>query len=477
MFAAMDQALPADMPITLVIKAPNQRMADQTVDCMLGWTIRKLKQHLEVVYPSKPKHNEQRLIYSGKLLQDHLTLKEVLRQYDENEQLTRHTVHLVCSKSCDSATSSVQKSSKEQMNASSKENTPPGEARTSSSDIQSTVNTTTQQQNTAQNPATDGLRFRGTSAADARVSQTASQSQLEFMNMYGAYPAPYGTYTNVPTSMAGPAGYTPDQYAWLMQQQQQAYSQYMMQYMQYYQNAYFSGHSFNPQMAAPPTYTQQQPVLNPAAQQQQPQPPQAAARPNNDANDMPRMNAQGGIDQDDENDLEPRDWLHHVYFIMRFLTFMGFLFFYSNPTRFLLVSSGSIAIYLLQKIRRHMQRMQQDQERQQQEAERQRQQAEQHQQDHLQQQADGTTPNDGNGSGQQQEEQHQAQDAAVHGNPGVQNARSETVGTPPETETDDPRQEQEQGNWVIRAFVFVCMTIQAFFTSLLPTPPELLEAN
>ena len=61
---------------------------------------------------------------------------------------------------------------------------------------------------------------------------------------------------------------------------------------------------------------------------------------------MPRMNAQGGVDQDDENDLEPRDWLHDVYFIMRFLTFLGFLFFYSSPLRFLLVSSGSIAIYL-----------------------------------------------------------------------------------------------------------------------------------
>lgn len=43
-----------DMPVTLVIKAPNQRMQDLTVDCMLGWTIRKLKEHLESVYPSNP---------------------------------------------------------------------------------------------------------------------------------------------------------------------------------------------------------------------------------------------------------------------------------------------------------------------------------------------------------------------------------------------------------------------------------------
>ncbi|KAK3790483.1 hypothetical protein RRG08_015952 [Elysia crispata] len=466
----MDQALPADMPITLVIKAPNQRMADQTVDCMLGWTISKLKQHLEVVYPSKPKHNEQRLIYSGKLLQDHLTLKEILRQYDENEPSTRHTVHLVCSKSSDSSTNSVQKASREQMNVSSKENTPQREAGTSNSNVQSTA-TPTQQQNLP----TDGLRFRGTSAADPRISPAIPGQQPESVNIYGlypgAYPATYGTYTNVPTSMAGPAGYSPDQYAWLMQQQQQAYSQYMMQYMQYYQNMYY-----NSQMTTPQSYNQQQPVVNPARQQQQQQPqlqpPQAAARPNNDANDMPRMNAQGGVDQDDENDLEPRDWLHHVYFIMRFFTFMGFLFFYSNPTRFLLVSSGSIAIYFLQKIRRHMQRIQQEQERQQQEAERQRQLAEQQEQDNPGGQANDANRNDVSESIERQEEEHRQ----PH-NSAVQGARSETDRAQTEALAEDPRQEEEQGNWVIRAFVFVCMTIQAFFTSLLPTPPELLEAN
>ena len=46
--------LAADLPVTLVIKAPNQRVGDQTVECMLGWTVRKLKQHLTNVYPSKP---------------------------------------------------------------------------------------------------------------------------------------------------------------------------------------------------------------------------------------------------------------------------------------------------------------------------------------------------------------------------------------------------------------------------------------
>lgn len=40
--------------VTLVIRAPNQRIEDHTVECMLGWTVKKLKKHLEDVYPSNP---------------------------------------------------------------------------------------------------------------------------------------------------------------------------------------------------------------------------------------------------------------------------------------------------------------------------------------------------------------------------------------------------------------------------------------
>lgn len=42
------------LPVTLIVKAPNQQIEDQTVKCELSWTIQKLKQHLSEVYPSKP---------------------------------------------------------------------------------------------------------------------------------------------------------------------------------------------------------------------------------------------------------------------------------------------------------------------------------------------------------------------------------------------------------------------------------------
>ena len=43
-----------ELPVTLVVKAPNQKVGDQTIECGLGWTIKKLKEHISKVYPSKP---------------------------------------------------------------------------------------------------------------------------------------------------------------------------------------------------------------------------------------------------------------------------------------------------------------------------------------------------------------------------------------------------------------------------------------
>nr|XP_036883365.1 homocysteine-responsive endoplasmic reticulum-resident ubiquitin-like domain member 2 protein isoform X4 [Manis javanica] len=80
-----------EIPVTLIIKAPNQKYSDQTVSCFLNWTVGKLKTHLSNVYPSKPLTKDQRLVYSGRLLPDHLQLKDILRKQDEY-----HMVHLVC---------------------------------------------------------------------------------------------------------------------------------------------------------------------------------------------------------------------------------------------------------------------------------------------------------------------------------------------------------------------------------------------
>ncbi|CAD5117451.1 DgyrCDS6219 [Dimorphilus gyrociliatus] len=81
--------------VTLVVKAPNQKIADQTVECAIEWTVKQLKRHLSEVHPSKPNEDNQKLIYSGKLLPDNVLLKDILKE--DNEEQIQHTVHLVCS--------------------------------------------------------------------------------------------------------------------------------------------------------------------------------------------------------------------------------------------------------------------------------------------------------------------------------------------------------------------------------------------
>uniref|UniRef100_A0A3B1ID90 Uncharacterized protein n=1 Tax=Astyanax mexicanus TaxID=7994 RepID=A0A3B1ID90_ASTMX len=49
----MEQGV-VDSPVILVIKAPDQKYDDQTINCFLNWTVEKLKRHLSKVYPSKP---------------------------------------------------------------------------------------------------------------------------------------------------------------------------------------------------------------------------------------------------------------------------------------------------------------------------------------------------------------------------------------------------------------------------------------
>ena len=40
--------------VTLIVKAPNQQIEDQNIECESSWTVRQLKGHLSEVYPSKP---------------------------------------------------------------------------------------------------------------------------------------------------------------------------------------------------------------------------------------------------------------------------------------------------------------------------------------------------------------------------------------------------------------------------------------
>ena len=63
------------------------------------------------------------------------------------------------------------------------------------------------------------------------------------------------------------------------------------------------------------------------------------------ANQNMRMNAQGGPVMEDEEDVD-RDWLDWIYTAARLGVFLSIVYFYSSLSRFVLVMSSLILMYL-----------------------------------------------------------------------------------------------------------------------------------
>lgn len=301
-------------PLILVVKAPNQKIEDQKIECTGDWTVNELKRHLSKVYPTNPMESQQRIIYSGRQLQDSLQLKDVLKQYEPDQ--TVHTIHLVCSASMSQC--------------------PNPSSPLSGPDV-----------------SADGLRRRfpeGVQYSDSTEAATSAFSNMDYRT-YVPHPGMmyyYGTMNAaamVPPMPSTAAGYLPygaEQMHWM----QQAYAQSMMQYMQQYQQVASQPHLI-PQMA---------PVIPaaPANQNFGNEFPGAAIDP-----DVPiqpiGMNAHGGRDVDDDGgDRANRDWLDTTYTLVRFMMLMSILYFYSTPQRFLvtLVVAAMFYVYRVGWLRR-----------------------------------------------------------------------------------------------------------------------------
>uniref|UniRef100_A0A8C4QKU6 Homocysteine-responsive endoplasmic reticulum-resident ubiquitin-like domain member 2 protein n=1 Tax=Eptatretus burgeri TaxID=7764 RepID=A0A8C4QKU6_EPTBU len=285
------------LPITVLIKAPNQKYADQNVECFLEWTVHKLKSHLSSVYPSHPSTKEQRLIYSGRLLSDGQQLKDVLRKHDEF-----HTVHLVCPSP--SPPTSPQP-------AASPSGQSPSLGGYQSTDV--TVSSTQQMPSTLHSSTpwldgTDGLTERRS-----------------------LYQMPVSTNRSGP--MVQPAVTFP------------TYHMYMMWLQQFYAQQYYAIYqaAANPSTTSlPMTPALSEPLsANAANQPMAPEPNNARAGNRNVV-----MNAQGGP-AEDEDDLN-RDWLDWVFTASRATVLLSIFYFYSSVGRFLMVSGALLLLYMYQ---------------------------------------------------------------------------------------------------------------------------------
>ncbi|KAA0702798.1 Homocysteine-responsive endoplasmic reticulum-resident ubiquitin-like domain member 2 protein [Triplophysa tibetana] len=311
----MDQGT-VDNPVTLVIKAPNQKYDDQTINCFLNWTVEKLKKHISNVYPSKPSSKDQRLVYSGRLLQDHFQLRDVLRKQDEY-----HMVHLVCASR--TPPSSPTPSSP----------VTPTDSRSSISDRAgaSSSASTPSQDGPASSGGPEGLRQRGNPA-----------------NTLGLNPAPPGVMQRpegIPLPMQGgaPAGfpvhpmYMPMQMFWWQQM-------YARHYYVQYQAAMAASQASS---MAPSSASSAGPPTQPA----QPNQPAAPMGPNPAPEDRPgnpniQLNAQGGamLNDDELN----RDWLDWMYTVSRAAILLSIVYFYSSFGRFVMVIGAMLLVYLHQ---------------------------------------------------------------------------------------------------------------------------------
>lgn len=289
----MDQAV-VDSPVILVIRAPNQKYGDQTINCYQNWTVEKLKAHLSDVYPSKPSSKDQRLVYSGKLLLDHFTLKDVLRKQDEY-----HMLHLVCPSRTppSSPKPTCSRTNKSQKNAVGPPNS----------------NSPGPLLNGQPSPGemSDGLRLRTAAFPHAQM-----------------YPGFMHSWTQMssqsPPLTQMPAYYSPMSLMWW----QQLYAQ---QYYMHYHLMAASQH-----IRPDPT----SPLSNQANSENQ--------RPQADhhANPEVHMNAQGGevLNEEDLN----RDWLDWVYTFSRAAILLSIVYFYSSFSRFVMVLLAMVVLYLHQ---------------------------------------------------------------------------------------------------------------------------------
>uniref|UniRef100_A0A3Q3WWN7 Homocysteine-responsive endoplasmic reticulum-resident ubiquitin-like domain member 2 protein n=1 Tax=Mola mola TaxID=94237 RepID=A0A3Q3WWN7_MOLML len=287
----MDQGV-VDNPVTLVIRAPNQKYNDQTINCYQNWTVEKLKAHLSDVYPSKPSSKDQRLVYSGKLLLDHFTLKDVLRKQDEY-----HMLHLVCaSRTPPSSPKPPHRHSNKPQEISVDSNSP----------------STGQQRESATGVSSDGLRQRTGPFPDHHM-------YLQFMQSWNQYSS-----QSAPPTNTTPAYYNPMSLMWWQQL-------YARQYYMHYQLLAASSQHVRPDLLSA------QPNL-PDAQSQRPR----AARANLEV----QLNAQGGeiLNEEELN----RDWLDWVYTFSRAAILLSIVYFYSSFSRFVMVMVAMLVLYLHQ---------------------------------------------------------------------------------------------------------------------------------
>ncbi|XP_060644563.1 homocysteine-responsive endoplasmic reticulum-resident ubiquitin-like domain member 2 protein [Drosophila nasuta] len=358
--------------IRLLIKSSNQQYDDMNIESDLCWTVERLKKQLSMVYPGKPEIKDQKLIYSGKLVNDTQKLSEVIRSYKDVYQ-QHHIFHLVC------VNRSLTKPPYKAMTTPAKDNGVNANTNTNAT-ANANVNATPRLETNNTNDNELRQRHVSTTAAAAAAQipyqqlqqqpQQQQQQQYPWMQHLTDPNMQNHAYHLAAYQAAAAAAYgavNVSTMTHLTQEQQQAlltnawiqhcYAQYMQQVMQRPSGAQNAGpalpmlHPLLQNMPVIP-HMMSVPQADPAAV---PAGAAAAAQAANEAAAaglQPAAAAAAGRQVDGPNfvniqeEPEMRDWLDSFFSFTRLAIFATVLYFNSSPMRCLLVLLIASGIYL-----------------------------------------------------------------------------------------------------------------------------------
>ncbi|NWQ94006.1 HERP1 protein, partial [Burhinus bistriatus] len=289
-------------PLALLVRSPTQRHPDLRLRAAPAWTVRRLKAELRGLVPGAPPEEDQKLIYSGKLLLDHLYLRELLPKHGD-----LHALHLVYNFK---TPANVQETNAEYLLVLSA------------------------------NGQNQFLLSSGCANVSRGVYIAHYRQYLLILPMLETTQHPF---QSVAPGFSAYTTYSMLQMSWL----QQIYArQYYMQYLASTAAPADPSHAQRSQEIPVAPVTPPAPLSDPFPAQNQPGNQNAAAQVNAVANQNLRMNAQGGPLMEEEEEGGNRDWLDWLYSATLFYVFVNIIYFYSSVSRFLLVMGGTVLMYL-----------------------------------------------------------------------------------------------------------------------------------
>lgn len=268
-------------------------------------------------------------MYSGKLLPDHLQLKDIFRKQDEY-----HMVHLVCSSRTppESPKPSFRSNGIAGANGDIGVN---GDATSSDSSVATSPSSSPSQESLIGSTVSSSADLRHRNLSPVPPDQAQSYGFQHVMQGHGVGQFP--TYPVIPGGFPMYSVYSPQHILWWQQMYARQY------YMQYQAAARLSGpapaQTSAPAASEPVNHEPNRPNEAPAA-------PIAAVPENRPVNQNIQMNAQGGPVMNEE-DLN-RDWLDWMYTVSRAGILLSIVYFYSSFSRFVMVMGAILLVYLHQ---------------------------------------------------------------------------------------------------------------------------------